>query len=258
MSKITLTSKDFFKGIIQKTNQEYAVKLPIFYYDNTTMTAIFTASTRALKKYLPEELCPVEAFPGKSLVALSAFEYRHTDIGPYNEFSVAALVNYPGKSIPGLSVASQLAQKDFQAFILSLPVNSEVARKGGVELSGYPKFMADIEWGKEDSDLNCTVSVKGNLLVKMQGKKLSGKKGAITRTKIFTHYKSSLLGANLYVNPQQFSQSFHGKSAQFEVGTGHPMCDLLKDLKLGSRALIYQFSAFNQAILFDSKNIIDI
>lgn len=66
---------DFFKGIMQ---WEYPTllahieknnfKLPVFYYDNTSMTAIYTADTKKVLKYLPHRpevspLIPGGAYP---------------------------------------------------------------------------------------------------------------------------------------------------------------------------------------------------
>ncbi|MEW5737126.1 MAG: hypothetical protein AB1921_19930 [Thermodesulfobacteriota bacterium] len=127
----------FFQGILQHETPEYSVKLPIFYYDNTSMTALFTAFTEKLRSRMPSEaLHPVELYPGRSLVALSAFEYRSSDIGPYNQFSLAALVTCGSKGLPGLSLLGQLLHNVLNVHILALPVDSEVARKGGVEMAG--------------------------------------------------------------------------------------------------------------------------
>ena len=109
MQTVGLKPETFFEGILQHTHAEYAVKLPIFYYDNTSLTALYTAKTAKVRAYLPsEDLHPVELYPGRCLAAVSAFEYRATDIGPYNEFSLAVLVTYGKKGWPGLTLAGQL------------------------------------------------------------------------------------------------------------------------------------------------------
>lgn len=55
--KTELDRNDFFKGIDQIEHKDYDVKLPIFYYDNACMSAIYTASTGELKKHLPHRTC---------------------------------------------------------------------------------------------------------------------------------------------------------------------------------------------------------
>jgi len=259
MQAIGLKRETFFEGILQHAIPEYDVKLPIFYYDNISMTAIYTAPTSKMRAHLPSDaLHPVEIYPGRCLAALSAFEYRKTDIGPYNEFSLATLVTYGRPGLAGLSLAKAMLTNEVHVYILSLPVDSEVARRGGVELAGYPKFMADITWTSDDRSLSCQVATQGKPLVRVTGRKLATSKGPLMHTTIYTKLRDCLLKANLYIDPQKFAQSFNPKSASIEIGTGHELCDLLKDLQLSKTPLAYQYSPLSRAILFNSKNIIDI
>lgn len=258
MHTVGLKRETFFEGIMQRTIPEYDVKLPIFYYDNTSITAIYTASTVRMRMYLPSEILrPVEVYPGRCLAVLSAFEYRKTDIGPYNEFSLATLVTYGKRGLPGLTLAEGMLRNEMHMYILSLPVDSEVARRGAVELSGYPKFLADFTWTADDRWLTCEVSAQGKPILRMQGQKLPTSQGRMLHTIIYTKFQNCLLNANLYIDPQKFAQSFSRNSAAIEIGKSHELCDLLKDLRLGGQPLGYQFSPLSRAILFDAKNIID-
>jgi hypothetical protein len=55
--------------------------VPVYYYDNTSMTAIHTASTTLVRRYLPDaRMHPLELTPGKCLVAFTAFEYRNRSL----------------------------------------------------------------------------------------------------------------------------------------------------------------------------------
>ncbi|MDO9264924.1 MAG: acetoacetate decarboxylase family protein [Desulfosalsimonadaceae bacterium] len=258
MQPVALKRETFFKGIMQRTIPEYDVKLPIFYYDTTSMTAIYTASTARIRAYLPSDILhPVELYPGRCLAVLSAFEYRKTDIGPYNEFSLATLVSCGKRGLPGLTLADQMLRNEMHLFILSLPVDSEVARRGAVELSGYPKFLADFSWSADDRSLACEVSVGGKPLIRMRGQKLPTSQGRMLHSVVYTQFQNCLLKANLYIDPLEFAQSFSRKNVSIEIGDGHELCHLLKDLRMGGQPLGYQFSPLSRAILFDAKNIID-
>jgi len=61
-------------------------------------------------------------------------------------------------------------------------------------------------------------------------------------TVIYTKLQNCLLSANLYIDPQRFAQSFNRQSAAIEIGDGHELCDLIKDLRIGDHPLGYQFS----------------
>ena len=249
----------FFEGVLQKINKEFNVPLPIFYYDSTSLMAIFTASTRKLIPYLPSaQMHPVEIFPGVCLIAVSAFEYRSCDIGPYNEFSIAAPITYQKKSVPGLTLMYQMLRNSLEAFIFFLPVTSELAMQGGVTLGGYPKFIADIEFRKDSNFITCNVSEHGTQILSLKGKRLNTSPGPVSKTVIYTMKNGNVLMANLYTNPLHFSQSFRSSSAQLTMSGDHKMCTFLRDVEISSKPLACQFSPMFESMLFDSKNTIDV
>lgn len=256
MKSFSIDRKQFFSGILQRPVPEYGVVLPIFYYQGRSMTAMFTASTSAVRKRLPAALHPVELFPGRSMVAVSAFEYASSDIGGYNEVSVAAMVRRC-KGLPMISVFSQLLRKTFQVFIFHLPVTSEKARKGAVELSGYPKFLADIVFTEEADRLTCQMTLNGQELLRMSGRKPKTGQGPVTRNLIFNEKDGKMIYANFYVNPDRFVQKIGKSFVHLSIGQGHEICETLRSLSLSPGALVYQFSPQFQAILFDTKNLID-
>ena len=113
---------DFFKGIIQwemmMKDKSLEGKLPVFYYDSTSMTAIYTASTDKVRRLLPlPDMHPVEGMSGRALVAFTAFEYRKTDIDPYNEFSISFPITFRKKAIPGITVLGMMARRYFTAYV---------------------------------------------------------------------------------------------------------------------------------------------
>ena len=258
MNATALKTSDFFTGIVQTEHKDYDVKLPIFYYDNSALSAIYTASTAQVRKRLPfPNMHPVELIPGRCLLALSAFEYRRTDIGPYNEFSVAAIISYGKRAIPGLTSLSCMMRNEFAAYILYLPVTSERARRGGLEMAGYPKFLADIVFTRDPQATTCTVSEDGRRILTLRGKNTETSRGRLTKYKLYTSKGGIPLGANLYMNPLQYAQMSGRNMAALELGTGHRISTDLRDLALGRRPLLYQYIPSYEAILFGSKNIID-
>lgn len=249
---------DFFRGIYQWPNKEYDVVLPIFYYDCSSLSAIYTASTELVKKHIPvDDLYPVEIFPGRCLVTISAFEYRNSDIGSYNEFSIAAVVQHKKKPLPLLPVISAMLKKCFSVYIIHLPVTSERARNGGVELGGYPKFIADIEFNKNKAITECKVSVKKNHILTIRGKNIRTSGSGKIKYVIYTYLKGCLVNNIMHVNPHQFAQSIKGDSAFIEIGKNHPICDFLSGIKLGKKPVVYQNIPSFEAILCGTKNIID-
>ncbi len=253
---------DFFKGVYQMDMMTKDLslegKLPVFYYDNTAMTAIFTAPVEKVRKHLPlPEMHPVEAWKGKALVAFTAFEYRKTDIDPYNEFSISFPITFGRRVIPGLTVLSMMLKRYFMAYVWQLPVTTERARKGGVELYGYPKFLADITFSQEGSMLACNLSEGGEKILTLKGKKLKTSPEKTNRFKTFSVKDGIPLAANVYMNPLEFGKSMNPGAAQLSLGDKHSIALQLRDLDLSKKPIFFQYMPFMEAILYGPRNLMD-
>jgi hypothetical protein len=253
-------SNDFFKGIKQWEFQkgDLQFKLPVFYYDTTSITAIYTADTKKVKALLPlAEMNPVELFPGKCLIAFTGFEYRKTDIDPYNEFAITFLISYDKVQIPGITAMWQMARRCISGYVWQLPVTTEIARYGGVELYGFPKFIADITFEKNDSHITCHVAENDQQILSLTGKILPTATEKITQYTTYSVIDDIPLKTNVYINPAEFAQTRERNAASIELGD-HSICHTLKDIGLSATPITYQYSPFNQAILFAGRNLTDI
>ena len=252
---------DFFKGVIQwdmmTKDGSLEGKLPVFYYDNTAMTAIYTASTEKVLRRLPlPDMHPVEAWRGKALVAFTAFEYRRTDIDPYNEFSISFPITFGKRAIPGLTVLGMMARRYFTAYVWQLPVTTERARRGGVDMYGYPKFIADIVFAHEGSTLSCVLSEGGRNILTLKGRKLKTSSEKVNRIKTFSVKDGVPLAANVYMNPLEFGKSMSRSAAQLTLGD-HEISGELRDLDLSPRPIFFQYMPVMEAILYGPRNLMD-
>lgn len=250
---------NLFDGLVQweLTWRGRNTKLPVFYYDNTSMTAIFSAATAEVRRRLPDRaMRPVELWPGRALVAVTAFEYRHTDIDPYCEVSIAFLITYGAAPLPAVTVLGQLWHHDYTAYVWKLPVTTEIARAAGVELYGYPKFLADITLRRDASWLSCQLTADGERVLTLKGRALAGKRGPRTRYVTYSVKDGKPLVANVLVDPIEYAESSLGAHAELALGSG-PIADELRALRLSSRPVRYQYSPLNHAVLFAPRNLVD-
>lgn len=251
---------DLFKGIKQWEFEQAGrkFKLPVFYYDNTSVTAIYTAATKRVRDLLPHPaMNPIEMVPGRCMVAFTAFEYRRTDIDPYNEFSIAFLIAFDKAQIPGITALRQMMRRCFTAYVWKLPVTTEIARFGGVELYGYPKFLADITFKRSRDWIECRLSEGGENILNLKGKILPTARGKITRFITYSIIEGIPVTANVVVDPMEFAQSRDSHAAILELGTKHPIATALKEIRLSAGPVMYQFSPVTEAILFGGKNLMD-
>ncbi len=251
---------DLFSGIAQwdTTLAGRSGKLPVFYQDASSVTAVFPARAEVARRLVPHPaLRLVELYPGRCLVAITAFEYRRTDIDPYNELSIAFLASAGSRPVPGLSVLSLLARRTFGAYVWQLPVTTEVARVGGVDLYGFPKFIADIRFERAGGKIGCRLAAGGKPILALRGRTLPTRPGPRTRYVTYSVRKGILLAANVLVDPLEYAESLSGGGAELELHGDHAICATLRELDLGRRAVLYQYAARMQAILFAPRNLVD-
>ncbi len=156
---------------VQITGGSCAV--PILYREVFAVAGIFLAPTLKLRDLLPtSKLVPAEVMPGKGLLAVMAFDYRDTSIGPYRELAIAVPARYRPRVnpmlIPPLRMAASLS---FEAFVWQLPVTTEVALHAGIDIWGYPKFMAEIGFEEGEETVTCTLEEQGRHILSLEVKK---------------------------------------------------------------------------------------
>lgn len=251
----------FLSGVYQwqfPEGMETPLRLPVYYYDNSLMSAVFTASTTEVRALLPSaEMHPVEIVPGRCLVSFTAFEYRDTDIHPYNEFSIAFVIRFGKRSLPLWSLGRMALQRCFHVYVWQLPVTTEIARWGGVELYGYPKFVADIDFTREPAAFVCNLGEDGKQILTLRGAKRDTSQGKRLRFKTYSLIDDIPLCANVYANPIEYAEAIRPNDVTLELGREHRIARRLRQLELGSRPLLYQYSPRNELILFAPRNLID-
>ncbi|TFH40047.1 MAG: hypothetical protein E4G96_08210 [Chrysiogenales bacterium] len=146
---MNVTNDPFFQVPVEKfMTAKGEIDLPLFYYDYGYAHFLFWAD---YKKVVPKlegtRFAPCRFFNGKAAVLLNFFEYRDSAIGPYNEVGLSILC-HPGsmkKPGPFLTQLMKDAKKwTMGAYVIDLPVTTEIANAGGREIWSYPKFVTGI------------------------------------------------------------------------------------------------------------------
>lgn len=252
---------DFFNKYPQSPLmiRDFESKTPLFFHDVSMMLGIFLADKKAAMQHLPSsDFKLISPFPGKALVGINCFQYKSTDIGPYNEVSISVAVESK-KWRPGIvSVMASTLSQNFHANILQLPVTTEIALYGGLDFFNYPKFMSNIAFEEKDDQNICEVKdIESNeLLFKFKGSKIKTKRAKKLNTALYNSYpkmNDQLLKADLLVNQMEKGTKWLGNDFTFEIGN-HPKSELLKSLKL-SKLMQYVYMPKGQAVLFEPKNM---
>lgn len=244
----------FFKDTPRRTFDMagQTIEFPVLYYDLRFVTSIFTASTGRLKKLLPHpSFKPIEMWPGRAMLAITAFEYHDTSIGPYNEIAITIPVKFPpGFVFPGLAAISMMRKNVFPVYIHHLPVTTEIALKAGIHFWNYPKFLADIAFQDEGENLNVTLKENGGLILKMSAKKLPAQQSAAIKFHTYSIKEGVVMHALVDGRAPRLGAVMMGNVARLELGE-HRISKELADLGLGKIARSGQYAEGVMTKLYD-------
>jgi len=250
---------EFFAGVPQHpvTLAGYEFPSPTFYYDYSQASVVAVTPLERIKELLPSpRLYPLRLTPRSGVTVIVAYEYRDSDIGPYNEVAVGFPVTVD-RNAPVVTELRRFQVQGGSVFIWQLPVTTAIARDLGVEVAGYPKFLADIVFTRDKETTTCTLSENRQPILSLRGKNTKTARGKLTKYKLYTCKDGIPLCANLHINPLEYSQARGRNLATLDLGTGHRVCTELREMTLSRRPVLYQYMPSYEAILFGSKNIID-
>lgn len=252
----------WFKGLEKhKVDIGFESYSPNFYYQNSRVTAVYTADLDALRALMPPEVLatvhPLQIWPGRGLIAFTAYTYEHCDNDAYNEVAVSIITNKPGKANLGpFTLIGQSMSGDFWGYVLKLPVNTELARVRGVVGYNLPKWLTGID-RKEDAQsvvYDITDSQTGKVDVSFKAKKLDNlSRDVDVVTSSFTNLDHQGQLAYGYAVSRQLSHgsSRDADSATLTLGNGS-LSNYLRALKLG-KMMKYEYVPEFQSALYAPK-----
>jgi len=210
--------------------------------------AFFPLPTREVTRLLPtERFRPVEVVPGTSLVSIVAFEYRDTDIGPYNELGICYPILFqPRFPLPLLPLLLERRYPGLGFYIQHLPVTTEVARRAGVEFFGYPKFVGDIRFEQNAAKRTCHLFESGKRILSLTVDNPGKRK---TDSRVFTTYSvrdEEILKTDIRTELEVGTRRRGG--ATLDLGE-HPIAGNLRGLSISERALEIRYIFHWKSIL---------
>jgi hypothetical protein len=220
------------------------VPLPVRYFDAQCLLATFVTELSAATALLEGTgLQATLQEDGKAIALLGCFEYRTTDIGPYNEVCLAVSAVAPGDPIPAL-------------YVTNLPVTTAAANQAGREIWGFNKFVTSIEIERERNDFSTMVRDPGDATILM----LEGRRSASVQMAPADVLTFSVLAGKVLKTVVRVMTSFKvsgGENFVLNAGTSaHPMANNLRTLALdGARPVLLQYADPFQSLLFPGRAV---
>ena len=133
-------------------------------------------------------------------------------------------------------------------FIWQLPVTTAIARDLGVEVAGYPKFLADIDFARRGraGHLPGGRGERHILTLRLRHRQAPARGAERTRMVPVT-VKGDRLLRGMVASIPQAAVAFDGRGVELELGD-HPLADQMRRLEMG-RVLMASYAPANQ-ILF--------
>jgi hypothetical protein len=249
----------FFAGIDQVDvwSAGQKVKLPIFYRDARAFFATFPANFFELKKLLPDpRFSPAQIFPGVGAINIACFEYFDTDVGPYNEVAFNVVLNNPHiLPVPGYNLIRQIIQFNFYPYIFHLPVTTEAALRWGIDFSGFPKFLAAIDFKDTEDTASCELKDDGDFVCKLRVRKLATPMSRIVKLLISLYQQGQPQKTEFRINARQLGISIDPRDVELQLGMKHPIARELSRALLTTKAITSAYIPSSQIILFGPGNL---
>jgi hypothetical protein len=230
---------------------------PNFYYKNNRVTAVFTADIDRLRELMPakvlDEVQPLQVWPGRGLVAFTAYAYEYCDNDSYNEIALSIVTNKPGNSNLGpVTLVGQAMSKDFWGYVLKLPVNTELAEVRGVVGYNLPKWLTDINFRETDKSVVFEIIDKetGKVDVTFEGEKLDDLSDEIEMvTNSFTNvgHDGELAYGYAISRQQSHASSSSEESVKLTLNDGS-LSTFIQSLDLGKMMKYEYVPAFQSAL----------
>lgn len=238
-----MAGKDFFDvpKTIAKTS-EGDVELPILYFDVSVRQLNFWVDyDRALPKLEGTGLEPIRFSKGKTIVSMVFYNYRRTSISPYEELGLAITAqprSTKNKTPRVMTIFGiPMIRGVLGAYVLELPVTTSVARAGGRELWGYPKFATQLpfKFSETGFEFGALDPATGESIVSVKADLPRGKGMNMRGFDLVTYSNLNDSIFKTVVNVDAKYKSYLNKPAVIKVGPArHRMADNLRDLGLDS------------------------
>jgi len=242
---------DFFSSSAPSTHVKHgsaAFDLPIRYFRDDMFSLFFSANMAAIRRLMPsKKLHPVSVGKGRAMLAVAAFNYLETSIGPYGEVAVAIPVVHGRRPLPLVPALLQGAYPGFGALVLHLPVTRTVARDAGRGEWGYPKFVADMRFTHTPEHHECVLGEAGQNILTLRVAR-HGHFARSTQSMVTYSVRQGELVETVIPQVGSLRWSLGCGGSSLELGD-HAVSASLRDLGISKRPLMQRYFVERAGIL---------
>ncbi|MCP5060166.1 MAG: acetoacetate decarboxylase family protein [bacterium] len=219
---------------------------PTLFRDGASAAALFVVDAHAAQQLIEETGFEIaEIAPGRGILAFTCVHYTDTDCGVYEETAQAFFVRPLGSqgsilgSVPGvgryLSTWRDFLSGRVASYTWRLQVTTRLSQQCGLQMWGFPKEIADIEFEQTGGRLRCSLRMEDRLVFDFAMKASGSKTPASITSPVYSIYQGAPHVSHLTQSYRETGYALGG--ATISLGD-HPLADALRSLGLPKTPLL--------------------
>jgi hypothetical protein len=213
-----------------------AVRVPVEVARASALSATYLASAARVEAWIEASgLRPLQVAPGRTLISIAGLRYEEGDWGRYDEVCIATPVLAPEVPRGVRATLRALWAGQLGLYLRYLPVTDEFSCRAGVELYGFPKWLARIEVVETAHDAELSFSSDDRPVLSLAARCATGTR-AFEPVSIdaYSHHEGTLRRCRFTVSGAGVGVRAGG--AELKLGT-HAIASELEGLGLSRHAL---------------------
>jgi hypothetical protein len=208
------------------------VRVPVEVAQASAVSATYLASTARVQAWIAASgLRVLPVAPGRTVVSIAGLRYEQGDWGRYDEVCIATPVLAP--HVQGALAA--IRERAFGLYLRYLPVTDEFSCRAGVELYGFPKWIADISLQEDARAARLHFASDGREVLSLEARSVVGSRTfAPVSIDAYSHREGALWRCRFTVAGEGVGVRPGG--ARLKLGT-HAIAGELENLRLSRHAL---------------------
>jgi hypothetical protein len=134
-------------------------------------------------------------------------------------------------------------------------VTTDAALRWGIDFSGFPKFLASIDFTDSDDWLSCELKEGDELICRLKGRKIATPMTKLMKFLIRLYQFKQPQFTEFKMNARRLGISLKPKDIELEIGGVHPVARELSQILLVKRPVTYFFLPSVQFILYGPENL---
>ena len=152
----------FFAGLDRVTSvwRDLTLHVPLRYDRIQAIAVLFRSPLEAVRELVPAGLSPLRWGRKQAVTILSMNRFLDCEIGPYEELVLSTPVAVGSDGLPYLGLRS-FARSGGALFPHQMVVTTEAALDLGVEIAGYPKHIAGLDFDFDQAEIEAAWHEEG-------------------------------------------------------------------------------------------------